>query len=325
MRVLLTTSVFATPVDTITLDVLAHLALTGWHRIVFEDETSTTVQSWLEGLEKGHQEKWFEIIREGYALESREPARYELCVTRQTTSWADSPPKATLKDAAKFLSRSFSVLLEDAVSDRNFLLKMATSEQRDAILERETAGGLIFTHGGGISSMPRTIEAWTGEGPHGHLRRWVLFDSDALRPSEPSDQSEALKQNCNMAAVPYHQLKRRNIENYIPPFALSGWAFGTGDRVRRKVFRAFTALSAAQRAHYNMKEGLRGDLARQGKTAGDLFDAVSDFDKSALISGFGRGIGDLFSTEAVKEEHLRRDGSWDEMSAVVTELVAILR
>jgi hypothetical protein len=300
-------------------------ALNGWHRIVFEDEDSGPVQSWLGGLEMGHQEKWIELIREGYFLEAREPARYELCVTGQATRWAENPPKATPKDAAKFLSRSFCILLEDAISDRNFLLKMATKEQREAILEREAAGGLTFTHGGGISSMPRTIESWTGEGPHGHLRRWVLFDSDALRPTEPSDQSETLKLNCIAAAVPYHQLRRRNIENYIPPFALNGWAFSSGDRARRRVFRAFVSLSAAQRAHYNMKEGLRGDVARRGKTAGNLFDDVSDFDKASLASGFGRGIGDLFSTDAVGEEHLRRDGSWDEMNAVVTELVAILR
>ncbi|MCK1496083.1 hypothetical protein [Bradyrhizobium sp. 188] len=321
----MTTSVFDKAVDTITLDVLAHLALTGWHRIVFEDETSAPVRNWLGSLDKGHQEKWVEIIREGYLLESREPARYELLVTGVTTRWAECPPKATLQDAARFLSRPFWILLEDAVSDRNFLLKMATSEQREAILQREGAGALAFGHGGGISSMPRTIEAWTREGLHGHLRRWALFDSDALRPSEPSDQSETLRQHCIMADVPHHQLKRRNIENYLPKFALSGWAFGSGDRERRNIFRAFTALSTAQRSHYNMKEGLRGDLARKGKTAGDLFDGLSESDRAALNNGFGRGIGDLFATDAVKEAHLRRDGSWDEMNGVVTELVAILR
>src|SRR5687768_6961676 len=152
MRVSLTTSIFADPVDTITLDVLAHLALNGWHRIVFEDEKSSPVQRWLGSLEKGHQEKWIEIIREGYFLESREPARYELCVTEQS--------------------------------------------------------GLTFTHGGGISTMPRTIEAWTAEGPHGHLRRWARLDSDALRPSERSDQSATLTPNCIMAAGPDQQPKR---------------------------------------------------------------------------------------------------------------------
>ncbi|MET4222551.1 hypothetical protein ABIB00_007789 [Bradyrhizobium sp. LB14.3] len=325
MRVVLTTSVFTNPVDTITLDVIAHLALNGWHRIIFEDESATPVQNWLEGLERGHQEEWMEIIREGYFLESREPARFELRVIREATRWAKDPPEATPNDAARFLRRPFCLLLEDAISDRNFLLKMATIEQREAILGHEVTGGLTFAHGGGISSMPRAIEAWTGEGAHGHLRRWALFDSDALRPSEPSDQSETLRQSCIAAGVPYHQLKRRNIENYIPRFALNGWAFNSRDRARRRVFQAFNSMSDAQRAHYNMKEGLSGDAAKKGKTAGDLFDGVSAADKVALANGFGRAIGELFSSESVKEEHLRREGSWDEMNTVVTELIAILR
>jgi hypothetical protein len=234
------------------------------------------------------------------------------------------PPRATLADSIRFLQRTFSALLEDLVSDRKFLLKMATGEQRSALLELEKRGLLTFVHGGGISSMPRFIDTWLAEGCHGHLRRWALFDSDALRPSEPSDQSEALRRKCVAANVPHHQLTRRNIENYVPSFALHHWALKDW-RHRERLFKAFRRLSNDQRNHYNMKEGFKRDRDRQGKSAGNLFDGVSAADMAALETGFDKAIGEAFATEVVREEHLKRDGSWGEMNPVVTDLVALLR
>jgi hypothetical protein len=217
-------------------------------------------------------------------------------------------------------------MVEDRVSDRHFLLKMATDDQRDALLASEANGSLVFFHGGGISSMPREIDGWLAEGPHGTLRKWVLFDSDALRPREPSEQSQVLRSKCLEANVSHHQLRRRNIENYIPPSALSYWAFSLGDKRRRaKQFNAFISLTSDQRAHYNMKDGFRGDSKRLGKNAGNLFSDVSGAHRASLDGGFGRDIGEMFSTAIVKETHLRRDLSWDELNPVVTDLIALLR
>jgi hypothetical protein len=326
MKVVLEADIFSDDPDTIRLDVLANLALGGWHRIILENEDAPGFRGWLDQLNRGHQERWREIIREGYVLEAREPARQGLRVTRASTDWGRTPPRASLGEAVAFLGRPFCVMLEDQVSDRDFLLKMATDDQRDALRKKEATGNLSFLHGGGISAMPRVIDNWLDEGARGSLRKWVLFDSDALQPLIPSEQSEILRSKCDSANIPHHQLLRRNIENYVPLSALSHWAFSSGSRRHRsKQFRAFNGLSPEQRAHYNMKEGFEGDVNRQGQNAGSLFDNLSGADRASLERGFGRDIGNMFSTDVVKEAHLRRDGSWDEVNPVVTDLIALLR
>ncbi len=95
------------------------------------------------------------------------------------------------------------------------------------------------------------------------MRVWVLFDSDAQQPGQPSRDSEALRNTCTEAALPHHQLQRRSIENYLPPRALYEWAGQRrgepATRLLRKV-QAFEALKpTTDRHHVDMKEQLEND------------------------------------------------------------------
>ncbi|MFC7693838.1 hypothetical protein ACFQY5_34220 [Paeniroseomonas aquatica] len=108
-----------------------------------------------------------------------------------------------------------------------------------------------------------------------------MFDSDALRPNVPSDQSERLKSKCLETGLPFHQLQRRSIESYLPLPALSGWAYNERKyrAVRHPIFQAYSAMSKVQKHHYNLKNGFEADAKRQGSNAGDLYEDLEQAQK----------------------------------------------
>jgi hypothetical protein len=223
------------------------------------------------------------------------------------------------------LERPLSVLVENFNGDRAFLFSMLTSDERRFFERLEARGYLRVDHGGGLSTMQTQI-AVRRRDPWTRHRLWVLFDSDALRPNQPSAQSEALRLECG--DVPHYQLARRHIESYLPAAALSAWAFGSpraGGAARAARLRAYLRLRGVQRHHFNMKEGFSGDAARMDATAGDLYDGVPDADKVVLSTGFGRDIAELFRSGHVTEPDLKRDSGWTELRPIVQRLIAFLR
>ncbi len=64
--------------------------------------------------------------------------------------------------------------------------------------------------------MPKRVKAASEKGKVETMRLWLLFDSDALTPGQPSAHSNALKVLLRGGGVFFYQLTRRNIENYIP-------------------------------------------------------------------------------------------------------------
>lgn len=328
MMVLLASSLFSGSVNTLALDAIAVHAMHEKHRVILENDRNLDFLQWLDTLSPVHKEQWTFAISRGYQLEAREPARRTISVVpTETSNWSANPPLVSLNDAVVFLNRPFHLLLEDAVSDRNFLLKMATPEQKVALLAQEAKGAVIFENGGGITSMPRRIEAIRQEGQTSILRCWVMFDSDALSPNVPSDQSERLKNKCLETGLPFYQLQRRSIESYLPLPALSGWAYNERKyrAIRHPVFQAYSSMSKVQKHHYNLKNGFEADARRRGSNAGNLYKDLGQAHKVALSKGFGSDIGALFSTDHVVEVHLRRDGGWAEINPVITDLIAILR
>lgn len=113
--------------------------------------------------------------------------------------------------------------------------------------------------------MKNYVESLRNE-PAEQMRAWVLFDSDAQQPAQPSRDSENLRTACINASLSHHQLQRRSIENYLPPEALWGWAGQrrgeAGTRFRRQV-ETFLALQPKERRHHaDMKETFENDIAK---------------------------------------------------------------
>lgn len=342
MRVLIETQLFAPPQATAELVQLFLLGVgvRGRHRIQVEDDRTPELQAWLRSLGRELEEACREAINSGYELESREPSRIEVRVARvEAPDFSCTPPRLPLTEALRLLSRPFRVITESDRNDRSFLLCMCTEEQRGFLLRYENEGFLEFEHGGGLDHMyDRALELGTGQLAAMHpLVTWLLFDSDALQAhpaGRPSAKSNKLKETCEQAKLPHHQLRRRFIESYLPLRAIAGWADlapnREGREQRRQRFEAFARLKRPeQRHHFNLKKGFAGDRERHenGETAGTLFDDVSEADKQALEHGFGKTLANTYDPpgQKVAEVDLRNDGGWAELAPVISTLIALIR
>lgn len=158
------------------------------------------------------------------------------------------------------------------------------------------------------------------------MRLVLVFDHDGFTPSEPAKPSRDLRDLCDAEKVHHHPLERRSIENYIPVKALRRRV----DRLpqeRREAFEqrveALGALAKIRpdiRNHYNMKDGLCGDMR---ETLPAPFNAIPDELLAPLASGFGDKIAPLVYNDAqipIRESWIRDDGSAGEIPLLHPEL-----
>jgi hypothetical protein len=73
---------------------------------------------------------------------------------------------------------------------------MAKPEQRAELERRKGRDWLIVENGGGITNMRPMVLDWRGD-RIARLTSWVLFDSDARRPEQPS--GDAMKRYAKAA------------------------------------------------------------------------------------------------------------------------------
>lgn len=326
MRVTLPPELFDSPARHTLLIALLRYPLEDRHRIDV-DLSHPTVSAWLTAQAPGVREEIERAVEHSALAEALEPAHTAVEVVRAAPSdFLARPIRVCLDDARRFLDRPFEIVVEDARSDRAFLERMLTREERRFLASRIHAGFVRVEHGGGIPAMTRRIAAQAPD-PEARHRLWVLFDSDAMRPGKPSAASDDLLAACR--GVAHHRLRRRYIESYLTHQALHGWAAGQprqqvrDERLER--LRAFVAMTDKQRHHYNMKHGFAGDADRTDATAGDLYAGLHPSTHRALAAGFGGNIAELFAGESVTEADLRRDTGWAELRPVLTDLLARMR
>jgi hypothetical protein len=181
---------------------------------------------------------------------------------RKQSHWEGTPPELTPEDAARVLALPLLLVLEDRQADKHFLRCVLPPPRREELRAALERGWIRAEHGGGLGNMKKYVESLRDE-PAERMRVWVLFDSDAQQPAQPSRDSEALKTTCTATALSHHQLQRRSIENYLPPEALYHWAGQRrgepGTRLIRKV-QAFEALEpTTERHHVDMKTRFEND------------------------------------------------------------------
>lgn len=314
------------PVDDTLIISIFRYALEGHHRVEAELH-APLVLAWLQIQSPRVQEEIRFAVDWSIEAEALEPSATPIIVSMdQRNNWTSAPLQIRVDDVRTLLDTPFSIVLEDANSDKQFLLKMLTSEERAFLVGQLNRGFLRIEHGGGIPNMRKQIAERTNAPANRH-RTWALFDSDALRPAAPSVDSESLRLTC--AKIPHYQLKRRYIESYLPGPALHSWAGSGRDRdTRRARFQligAFLRMTTEQRHHFNMKHGFVQDSKRTDSSAGDLYDSVTEEDKTTLAAGFGERMRELFSGDFVTELHLRRDSGWSELRPAITGLLARLR
>lgn len=326
MRAHLAPELFDPPISHALLVTFFSYALDGRHRIEV-DLSRPAVSAWLEQQSAALREEIELAINISAEAEALEPSLTIVEIGHfAATDFTSMPVRVRIEDARTFLETSVSLLVEDAISDRDFLLKMLTAEERAALQKQMQLGYVHFEHGGGLDNMRRRVMDQQRDPSIRHTL-WVLFDSDAMQPGMPSRQSEALRATC--AEVPHYQLSRRYMESYLPAQALYAWAGEGHDQGERKsrfsILGAYLSMRDEQRYHYNMKHGFARDESRPDASAGTLYDDVLEKTKAMLTDGFGSQIGRLFGGENVTEADLRRDSGWSELRPVVRQLLAQLR
>lgn len=206
---------------------------------------------------------------------------------------------------AQSFAATTKILVENARNDGAFVRRMLPPSWRDRLQRWEEAAWAEFENGGGLPELRKMLEGL--EIPR-VSRRVAIFDSDALRPDEPSKESARAWDVCGKKAVEPLQLKRRAAENYLPVATLVAWS------AQKERVRAFKRLTPEQRHHYPMRDGLEKDHAPE------LFANLSKRDREALMAGFGdiRGLfanDDLFTEFDLESDDLH--GEREKLRALI--------
>jgi hypothetical protein len=327
VKITLLPELFEPPIQNALLIALLSYPLDDRHHIDL-DTAHPSIAAWFSAQSPGLREELELGLDLSVQAEALEPSRTTVQITGSGPPDFESDPlRVPLAGARQFLDSAFVILLEDANSDRAFLERMLTDQERDFLRRRIGAGAVRIDHGGGTGSTTRRVRVDATAPANRHLL-WVLFDSDAMQPGQPTAASERLRAACGR--IPHHQLHRRYAESYLTLRALEDRATNStrpGQReTRLRHYRAFARMRDEQRHHYNMKEGFDGDAGRRDATAGQLYDALSDSDRRLLADGFGRDVNDHFADGSVTEADLRRDATgWAELRPVIVDLLARIR
>ncbi|MFP2930049.1 hypothetical protein ACLESO_33605 [Pyxidicoccus sp. 3LG] len=269
MIAILDDAVFAAPVDPLLLLSILHHGREGRHIILtnpfFKRGGTGAVNAWLAARDPLVRDAAVDALSRSINAYNNAATRAEFRVElRAQSHWAGAPPLLTPQDAARVLALPLLVVLEDRQADKHFL-RCALPQPRKALLYQALERGWVRAeHGGGLGNMKNYVEALKEE-PAERMRVWVLFDSDAQQPAQPSKASEALRKDCVDAALPHHQLRRRSIENYLPREALQHWAGlkrGVAGTPYRRKAQTFAARPPEERHHLDMKEEFEQGIAR---------------------------------------------------------------
>lgn len=330
---------------------------------LIDADSPPQVVRWLERQERhepllgAELRRYLVDVAPDLAAASRVGARRIRVEPRERSRWEGPMPVLTVSDAVRLVTRPLGLLVEDRLSDFAFLRAVAPPQWREALEQARLERSIEPEHGGGITRMrARVLDAATAPDPIERARLWVMCDSDRRAPDEPNADSEALVDACRSTAnpwpIPCRQLSRRSIENYLPISWLRRWPYVSKPHhkqfeqreVRVRAVKVIERrLDPAQRAHYNFKQGLLGDIVtdkkakkeshrRDGTTIGDddlhrLFQRLSVEDRRALHDGLGSDVASMFTFSPEKRSQHGLDDAalvdglpHDEIAALLTSI-----
>lgn len=350
MRVILDTAIFTDKsINPLELYCLLRFGTEERHLIQTEPIDSKEISDWLD-KQPEEDRLWFEFalmdgVRGATNINPAFPPFTIRVSSIKQSIWDATPyPVLSLEDATNFLYRPLIIFLENRRSDRAFLETVANIvtielnlQTGEIVSGRERLKWLVarnwidFQTGGGITESLSWIKEISAK-PEQYLRSFMLFDSDALSPGKPGENSSNVVEACHKIPgfdTHYHQLKRRAIENYLPIEVLAEiWVKQVKAKEKRKresKVRAFRKLTPPQRHHFNMKKGFEGDKQHSAKV-GNLYAYLDTLTKQRLISGFGGKMAELFKQEPpqIKAEWLLQDNQLSEIEPLVLKILALV-
>ncbi len=279
MRVVFASGVLAFEDSWTELDRILETVEDGWHLWEIPDLDATEESVWLR---QGR--PWLRALFEAAARRSAwhspgglHHSRVFVVLEPEATA-SDAPAEGTLyfppRTARLFLSQPLRILMENIESDGLFLDAvfdvLGTDELRD--LRKCKPPALEYDSPGG-SELPKRIEHYLDDPVwRGIPRRLFVFtDSDRLTAGAdlaPSSVARQVTELCEDRGVPFHVLRKRAIENYLPQEALEAWAASPGRTVVRPKVAMMARLDTEQRDYFPMKKGFLKGIREEQK---DLF------------------------------------------------------
>ena len=260
---------------------ILHTVDDGWHLWEVEDPDLIEASSWYQNrsgdqlLDDLLRES---VIRSAWSSTNGLHAQLVRITDRPSTETWELEPQP----AARALAEPLRVVVEDRESDGLFLdvvVKTLGSAELLKLYELRPSP-LRVESPGGRDKIKRHLEADLQKieerGYPGRLL--VFFDSDAPQPGQPSRASERIVELCNERRLPYHRLRKRSIESYVPHKALEAWAAEPENHQHRRGIRRLGRLSRLQRDHLPKKGFPKGVPTKSGS----LYQDVSKEDQDLL-------------------------------------------
>ncbi|MDM8564389.1 hypothetical protein QUF74_01905 [Candidatus Halobeggiatoa sp. HSG11] len=342
MRVILETEVFTSQkIKQLDLIALIKFGIDERHLIQVKFPDSVEVHDWLNKQSDGIREECELSFDSGYRLDSDGYGKFSPFTIKvgcvKEPQWNQKEPFLPLDIALEFLTQPFVIFVENRRNDSAFLRATATGWRKQELEKLLKKEWVKFEAGGGMGEILKYAEE-IAEYPKKYLRHFVLFDSDAKKPKMIDKKSQKVNQFCEEKFIAHHQLKRREIENYLPIFALREWTKLPNKEPkdsRIKKVKAFEELSLKQRHHFDIKKGFQGDFKADKKEmsqekeyqlVGDFYQNVSIEVRDILVKGFGGNIAELFKEKdfLIKEEWLHKDKSLTlELNTMLERLLSL--
>lgn len=284
MRVLLADELFDGRHSAWDLLEVLRFAFDGRHVVLIEPDSGPHVQEWLAQRGRSEQEEVRLALSISLEAEAkRDRAVRTICVGMDPPGADSRTIRCSLSDAREALRRPLKILVENMHNDGAFVRRLLPPSWRERFKRFEDNSWAEFENGGGLGTLKITVQ---GLDKKRAARTVAVFDSDALSPGAPSWTSELTLAACRKHDVEGLRLQRRAAENYLPVPSLLAWSEQRPSHKRRA--RAFKRLSAEQRHHYAMRDGLLKD-SREGLPVPKLFSELS----ADAIEALSRGFGDI--------------------------------
>ena len=222
------------------------------------------------------------IIEEYFNKHISESTKMDFRVASNST-----PTTFNIEEAKRYFIQQFIIILENRLNDSYFLNALITNfKNRSKIIKRHLDNGwLDYGNGGGldnitneVNAMMRPFENLPKEN-HKYLRCFVLVDSDKKFPDDSTKPNrENLFQFLNNLEISYHELEKREMENYLPDEVIETIEYNND------FIQAYLKLNNSQKDCFDLEEGFTENSNSSSTEVRALYADVSEEDYKVLRS-----------------------------------------
>jgi hypothetical protein len=244
-----------------------------------------------------------------------------------------------LEEAKRYFNQPLIIILENRLNDSYFLNAIISNfKNKSKTIKRHLENGwLDYGNGGGLDNITNEVKAMMNsfnnlpKENHKYLRCFVLIDSDKKFPNEaPSQNRVNLFKFLDDFAIPYHELNKREMENYLPDEVIE-----TIEN-NNDFIQAYLRLNDLQKDHFDLENGFTENLNSSSKELQELYCDVSEDDykvlraqKIQLASSFKSEFPKYFLRQKVTQAALKKKVSHqkndpNELETILSKISSLL-